>query len=111
MSNRKRILLIGSIPNHHPASIGGATVLMKQLLDYYRENEKDFIYVSSNKYVGKFSSIINYFYIMKCVFSNIQKIDIIMVNVAKNGAFLLSPILFFIAKIFNHSCVTFASGN
>lgn len=100
MPNRKRILLIGSIPNHHPTSIGGTTVLMKQLLDYYKENKKDFIYVSSNKYVGRFSSVINYFYIIKCVFLNIRKVDVIMVNVAKNGAFLLSPIVFIIAKIF-----------
>lgn len=97
--------MVGQIPTNNPLSYGGATVLTKQMLDYFNENQKKHIFIKSNKFEGKFSFIINYIYIIFSLLIHIRKIDIIFMNVTKNGALYVTPVALFFAKIFKKKLV------
>ncbi len=97
---KKKYLLIGSIPTKNPQSYGGTTILMKQMINYFDENQKNYIFIQANIYDNKFGALKNYIYIIVKTILNIHKVDLVMVNVARNGAFLLSPIIYILAKLF-----------
>lgn len=101
----KKYLLIGGVPNDDPQSYGGTTVLMQQMVDYFEEKNKDYILIKTNFYTGKLAVLLNFLYVIFNVFRYVFKVDIIMVNVARNGAFILSPIVYLIAKIFKKKFV------
>ena len=96
----KRYLLIGARINSNPKSFGGTTVLMEQLIDYFKLRDKEFIVIETNRYSDRFSSIKNGLYLLLNLVKNINKIDIIFINASKNGTFILAPILFLLAKLF-----------
>lgn len=96
----KRYIIIGSIPTDDPKSYGGTTILVRQMLDYFSEHNKQYIFIQANWYAGRFALIINYIYILSMLFKNIKDTDIILANVASNGAYYLSPVLLFLAKLF-----------
>jgi len=84
-----------------PKTHGGTTILVTQLLEYFKEENKDFIFIQAIKYEGKFAFALNYFYIMFKLLQHIRKVDLVMVNVASNGAYFLSPLVLFISRLFN----------
>jgi len=99
----KKYLIIGAIPTDNPTSIGGVTVLVKQLLDYFDKNNIDYIYIRSNKYFinkDKFAFVKNYLYVVFAFLKHIKSADIVFVNVSVKGLYYLSPLLLFLSKLF-----------
>ena len=96
----KGYIIIGQIPTSNPKSYGGVTVLTKQLLEYFDENHKEYIFIQANRFEGKFSFVPNYLYIIFTLLANVAHADIIMANVTRNGAFYVSPTVLFITRIF-----------
>ena len=109
---KNKYLIIGSAPTEDPSTHGGTTLLVKQLLEYFDENEKNYIFIQAMKYTGKFSFIKNYLYVVMQTLKHISKADIVMVNVANNGAYYLAPFILFISRIFKKKFVfrRFAGG-
>jgi len=99
----KKYLIIGGIPTDNPSSIGGVTILLQQLLDYFDEKQIDYILIRTNKYFtneDKLAFIKNYLYVIFYFFKYIRSVDIVFVNVASNGMYYLSPVLLFFSKVF-----------
>lgn len=101
----KSYILVGSIPTNDPKSHGGTTILVQQMLDYFHEHHKDYIFIQTNWYSGKFASLINFLYVLYMFFKNIRQRDIVFANVARNGAYYLSPVLLFLTKLFKKQFV------
>lgn len=98
-----KYLIIGAIPTDNPESIGGVSVLVKQLLDYFDENQIDYIFIRTNKYFmneDKLAFVKNYLYVIFFFLKYIRRVDIVFVNVASNGMYYLSPVLLFLSKVF-----------
>jgi len=100
-----KYLIIGSRATDDPKTHGGTTLLVKQLLEYFDEHDKDYIFIQAMKYSGKFSFIWNYFQVIFNTLIHIRKVDIVLVNVSNNGAYFLSPFVLFITKIFHKKFV------
>ena len=96
----KRYIIIGSIPTNDPKSYGGTTILVRQMLDYFNEHDKEYIFIQANWYSGKFAFFVNYLYILFMLLKNIMYADIVLANVARNGAYYVSPVLLLLTKIF-----------
>lgn len=93
-------MIIGSVPTKDPKSFGGTTILVQQMLEYFHEHNKEHIFIQSNKYYGRCAFCINFLYVLYVFFRNIRQVDIVLANVARNGAYFLSPVLLFLTKIF-----------
>lgn len=102
MSNRK-LLIIGSLPHYNqPATFGGATALVQNLVNFLDSNKSyKFKLIQANKFIkrGSYLTITNFFYVLLNVIIKLPFYDILMVNVSKNGAFIVAPILFLYSKI------------
>jgi len=106
MKKKIKYLIIGSAATDDPKTHGGVTILVRQLLTYFNEKNKDYIFIQAKKFnVGKLSVLFNYLYIVYKTLININKVDIIMINVTKNTAYYVAPIILVIAKIFNKKFV------
>lgn len=103
---KNTLLIIGSIPyKNRPSSIGGTTVLMQRWIDYLNKKNINYFFISCNKFGFKGASVINFFYVVLKLFYLISRSDVVVVNVASNGAFVLSPVLYIISKIFRRKFV------
>ncbi|MEC3906307.1 glycosyltransferase [Tamlana sp. 2201CG12-4] len=97
----KKYLILGAIPiEGKPETFGGTTVLMKSLLDFVEKEKYNYSFVQLNKYSGKLSAVRNYIYVLFVFFIKVYRNDIIILNVARKGAFLLSPVIFVFSKLF-----------
>jgi glycosyltransferase involved in cell wall biosynthesis len=96
----KRYLLIGGIPNDDPQTYGGATVLMQQMVGFFNESSKNFFLIKTNRYRGALSFLMNVFYVIYKLILHINRVEIVMVNVSKNGAFIMSPVIYIVSKVF-----------
>tara|TARA_B100000401_G_C52809928_1_gene723179 strand:+ start:256 stop:1305 length:1050 start_codon:yes stop_codon:yes gene_type:complete len=102
----KKILVIGSYPYPaYPKSIGGATNLVKGLLDYLIKNNVSYRFISTNILQFRSSNLFNYVYTILRALILIPFSKIIIVNCSKNGAFFLYPIIFLISKILGKKIV------
>jgi len=99
---KTKYLIIGSAATDDPRTHGGVTLLVRQLLDYFDEKNKEYIFIQAMQFKGgnKISMFFNYIYVLFNVLIHIRKVDIVMVNVSSNGAYYLSPLVLFISKIF-----------
>jgi len=97
---KHKYLIIGSAATDDPKTHGGTTILVSQILEYFEEKEKDFIFIQAMKYEGKFAFILNYFYVIFKLLQNIRKVDLVMIHVASRGAYFLAPLVLFISKFF-----------
>lgn len=93
-------MIVGSVPTDDPKSYGGTTILVQQMLDYFDEHDKEYVFIQANQYSGRFAFFINYFYILYMLTKNIRHTDIVLVNVARNGAYYVSPVLLLLTKVF-----------
>ena len=100
MSNPK-LLIIGSVPHYNkPDTFGGTTVLMQNLVNFLDSNKSHkFKLIQSNKFIKRGSYLTNFFYVLLNVIIKLPFYDILMVNVSRNGAFIIAPILFLYSKI------------
>lgn len=101
----KKYLLIGSIPTSDPQSYGGATVLMQQMLNFFKVSENNYMFIQANKYSFRFSFAANYLYVLFQFLKNIFFSDIVILNVSRNGAFYVAPVLLILTKIFRKKFV------
>lgn len=101
------ILIVGGVPyRNHPKSIGGTTVLLKNLIQYCRNNNINYCLVSTNKYYGCFAFVRNYLSMLYNVILNIYSSKVLMVNLSSlRGTYLIYPVLFLIAKIWRKKIV------
>ena len=103
---KKRLLIIGSIP--HPRigkTYGGTTILMQSFLDYCKENNIPHYFIQANRYLGTLSPIWNFIYILFQLFIKIRSVNVVMVNVASRGAFILAPVIYLFSKLFRRKFV------
>ena len=102
---RKKILLLGSLPNENePASFGGATVLFKSLKEYFDRKNINYKLILLTKY-GRSSTIANYCNVLFSLLANVFNSSIIFINVSGRGFYVLVPILLTISKIFKKKVV------
>jgi glycosyltransferase involved in cell wall biosynthesis len=101
----KKYLLIGGLPSDDPQSYGGTTVLMQQMVDFFSENGKDFILIKTNRYSSTLAFLKNMFYVFYNLILHVSKVDIVVVNVSRNGAFVMSPIIYMVTKAFRKKFV------
>ena len=96
-SPKNKVLLIGSKPfSTRPKTIGGATVLFQQFLDYIDENNlSNFDVCICNEYSN---TLMNCLSIAKTFFSKIFRVNTIFLNTSQGGLKYLFPLLFIIAK-------------
>ena len=105
----KNLLVIGSIPNEkYLLNYGGATVLMKNFLDYLAlQIEYKYFFVQNNKYSNlrsrKLSIFCNYVYFFSLFLWGLFKSDVVMFNFSDHGTVsyfpLLSKIVRFLRKM------------
>ncbi|MCS3352729.1 hypothetical protein NXY06_17320 [Bacteroides uniformis] len=88
-----KILIIGSVPKvGNDKSIGGATVLMSNLVEYLKSNSISFYFIDTNvHYNSKFSFVLNLFHLLKKYLSYIFEVDVVMFNFSDRGTLLLFP--------------------
>ncbi|AZJ35036.1 glycosyltransferase [Tenacibaculum singaporense] len=99
----KKILLIGSLPKENISQLGGATILMKSLKDYFDEKKVFHDFICLNEYpFSRFRSLI--FVVFKYL-QKVYKSDLVFINVSTNGAFLVTPILYLIGRFFSKKIV------
>ena len=95
------ILIIGAIPKDGvPSTIGGTTILLKGLLDYLDDRNIPHTFIPSNRLPGKINNFLNFLYVIFFSTLNMPKNQIVMVNASVNGAFYLSPAIYWISKLF-----------
>ena len=104
MCNKKRsLLIVGPLPNEkYNCQWGGATILMKNFLDYLREKGVDHRFVQTNKYVNPHTLQLlplanKIHFIFKFVFS-LPFCDSVMFNFSDHGTVNIFPTLSRIAK-------------
>jgi len=96
MSNK--VLLIGPYPyTHRPKAVGGASILFKEMIDFFKTKKYDCQIISSNKYTSKIKSL-NY-----VVINIIRRLNynIVILNLSQKGIIYLFPVLFILLKTFN----------
>ena len=99
MFDNNKVLLLGSIPiENKPKTFGGATILVKSLIDFYIKSNLPHTFIQLNKYPD--SQFKSYLSVLKAFFQLILKHNLIFVNVSSNGAFYLSPFIVLVSKIF-----------
>ena len=99
----KFILLIGGIPyQNRSETIGGTTILMKNLIDYCNDNHIPYRHLSTNRFYGKYSGIKNYVGYLYLSLKNIGQSHSVVVNVSsyKGSIFVYFPI-FLLCKLFH----------
>ena len=97
-----KILLIGSKSfSSRPSTIGGATVLFDQFLNYI-ENKENIAVVLLNPFENRVKNFLSY---SLKIFCGLYKNNIIFLNVSQGGVKILFPILFFLSKLLNKKIV------
>ena len=96
MSNK--VLLIGPYPySHRPKAVGGASILFKEMIDFFKIKKIDCKIISSNKYNSKIKSL------SYVVLNTIRRLNynIVILNLSQKGIIYLFPVLFVLFKMFN----------
>ena len=102
---KNKILLVGSLPNKHPDSIGGATMLFKNLIDYCTQAGHKYTLLTSNRFNFRLHAIPDILR-MYCVgFFKFLFCNIAMVNVSGRGISWVAPYFILLGKIFNKKIV------
>ncbi|UOY08829.1 glycosyltransferase [Muricauda sp. SCSIO 64092] len=103
---KRKFLILGAIPiENKPKTYGGTTILMKSLIDFIKNHNVDYLFIQLNRYSGSLSLFRNYFYSIYCFLINIDSSALVMLNVSRNGAFFLSPMIYILAKLFSKKVV------
>lgn len=102
-----KILIIGSVPKvGNDKSIGGATVLMSNLVEYLKSNSISFYFIDTNVYYNsKFSFVLNLFHLLKKYLSYIFEVDVVMFNFSDRVTLLLFPFLSIFSILFRRKLV------
>lgn len=102
---RKKLLVVGSIPDENNLlNYGGATVLMKNYLDYLAsQSEYEYRFVQNNRYSNlrtrQRSMWRNYSYFFPAFLWRLFGCDIVMFNFSDHGTIYYFPLLSKIARL------------
>jgi len=102
---RKKLLVVGSIPDEsNLLNYGGATVLMKNYLDYLAsQSEYEYRFVQNNRYSNlrtrQRSMWRNYSYFFPAFLWRLFGCDIVMFNFSDHGTIYYFPLLSKIARL------------
>jgi len=93
-----RILLIGPLPYpNRKNTIGGATVLFKEMIRFLEEDNKQLhTVISSNRFRGRCLSLL---YLLTKTFISLKKNEIILLNVNSAGVRFLWPLFNLISRL------------
>ena len=94
-----RYLIIGPKMTDNVHTHGGTPVLVEQLLKYMNKTNKNYKFISTQHF-GEGKAIANFLYTLTKLLINLPKVDIVIVNVSRNGAYYFSPIALFFSKLF-----------
>jgi glycosyltransferase involved in cell wall biosynthesis len=93
-----KFLLIGPYPySHRPEAVGGASILFKEMIDFFKTKKIDCQIIPSNKYNSKIKSL-------RFILINIIRrlnYNIAILNLSQKGILYLFPVLFVLLKMFN----------
>ena len=96
----KRILILGPVPQEGKAeTFGGATILMQSFLNFLETAVIPHKLIEQNHYRGRFAPVLNYLKVIADLLKNIKEFDLVMINVSVNGAFFLSPAIYFLTRL------------
>lgn len=110
MSKNNKILFVGSLPNRRKNSIGGATSLFQNLIDYCTHKKVSFSILTANVFGLTFFSIPDFIRVVLWGFYKTIQAEIIMVNVSKRGIYTTAPYFVMLAKLFRRKVVVRAFG-
>lgn len=96
---------MGSLPNKHPNSIGGATMLFKNLIDYCNKAGYKYTLLTSNRFNFSWYAIPDFLRVYCLGFFKLLGSDVAMVNVSGRGAILIAPYFILLGKIFNKKII------
>jgi len=106
MSKQKnKILLVGSLPNKYPNSIGGATMLFKNLVDYCNENQQQHSLLTSNLFNFRLYSVPDILRVYCLGFFKLLFADVAMINVSGRGISWVAPYFILLGKIFDKKII------
>ncbi|MEM6963155.1 MAG: glycosyltransferase family 4 protein [Bacteroidota bacterium] len=94
-------MLIGPVTNTNANLVGGATISFGYLIDYLKNEKESFTLVNTQRFPKGKKRTLNPFYVFVKVLLSVAKADVIFLNCSDKGIKYLSPLLFYIAKIFN----------
>lgn len=103
---KNKLLIIGPIPHYGLASTyGGATVLLKDFIDYCESNQISFSFIQTNYYLGRFNYGLNYIRLIFKLFRNILSYDIVIFNFSAKRSLRLVALLVPVLTILNKKVV------
>ncbi len=99
----KKLLIIGAVPDEkNVVGYGGATVLMKNFIDFLSTKEVRYEFVQTNKFYNKKSgnprSLVNALFFIITFFVRVWFADIVMFNFSDHGLVNYFPFLSKVAK-------------
>lgn len=103
MSIRRRLLVIGAIPNpSNLKSYGGCTILMKNFIDWMDDKGISYTHINTSRFNN---AILNILYVLVSYIYYLPFHKVIMFNMANNGAFFVFYYLSPLAFLFNKKVV------
>lgn len=105
MLKKNKILFVGSLPNRHKSSIGGATMLFQNLIDYCDEKNYNYSLIVSNLFNFSLFAIPDILRVYVLGFFKLIACDVAMINVSGRGVYLVAPYFIFWGKLFNKKIV------
>ncbi len=94
-------LLIGPYPDKEFRHIGGTSVLFRSLIDYLNSKSLNYLFVSTTKYGGFGSGLLNFLNVIIHSTLLMPSRDIVVFNFNKRSVIFLAPILFWYAGLVN----------
>ncbi len=113
MESKIRVLFLANIPQVDKRSVGGATVLSKNILDFLKRKEEIYLrhYQFRKNWRPKFQIIDFIVLILKMPFI-LRKYDVVSIHSTPDMNLTIGPVLVVIAKIFNKKIIYhFFGGN
>ncbi len=94
-----RYLIIGPKYMNQEKRQGGTPILVEELLEFMKKEQKEYEFISTLQF-GEKKSTLNFLFTLVMFFIKMPKSDIVIVNVSRNGAYYFSPIALFFTKLF-----------
>lgn len=94
------VLFLGPRYNSQTRTLGGATFLFEELIDYLNVSDRKFNFriISTNKYKNRY---VSFLYVLKKSLLEFRKTDIIVLNANQSGILILWPLAAIFAKYGN----------
>ncbi|PML94604.1 glycosyltransferase family 4 protein [Vibrio breoganii] len=101
-SSTLKYLIIGSSTNGIKENVGGTTILVDQMLDFFTNNNIEHRRIITNTYR---SNLINMLCFFVGMLRNIIFVDVVILNAARKSMFILGPITYIFCCLFSKKLV------